>query len=359
MSGSLSLEAIADLVGGRLVGDGSVVVTGIAPVDEAGPGHLAFLAARRYVRHAATTDGAGFLVSEELESELPSGASAVVVSDAYPSLRTLLQHFFPEPEWTPGVHPTAVLGRGVELGEGVEIGPYAVLQDNVRVGDGCRIGAHCVLGPGTVVGAHTRLHPHVVAYAQTLIGRDVIVHSGARLGVDGFGYTYLDGRHAKMPQVGRCLIEDGVEIGANTTIDRGSLGDTRIGAGVKIDNLVHVAHNVRIGALSLLAALVGIAGSTRIGKGVWLGGQAGVGNQLEIGDGARVAVQSGVMGDVPPGETVSGYPARPHREDLKKHANMRRIPKIITRLRSLEAKVAEFSEGESGTAASSAEDADS
>jgi UDP-3-O-[3-hydroxymyristoyl] glucosamine N-acyltransferase len=339
MSGSMTLGAIADLVGGRLQGDGDIEITGVAPVDEASDGQLAFLSSPRYVQYAAPCGGSAFLVSVELESELPPGAARVVVSEPYPALLALLRYFFPEPTWEPSVHPTAVLGPGVRLGSGVEIGPYAVLGEDVEVGDGCRIGAHCVLGDRTVLGERSRLFPHVVTYEGTRIGADVIVHSGARLGVDGFGYTYLDGRHEKMPQVGRCVIEDGVEIGANTAIDRGSLGDTRVGAGTKIDNLVHLAHNVRIGALSLLAAMVGIAGSTRVGKGVWLGGQVGVRNQVEIGDGARVAVQAGVSKDVPAGETVSGYPARPHREALRRDASVARIPALTKRLARVEKEI--------------------
>jgi len=345
MGGPLSLEAIADLVGGRLVGDGGLTIEGVSPVDEAEEARIGFVAAPRYVRYVADSRAGAFLVSSELEEALPEGAPRVVVDEAYPALRALLEHFHSEPGWHPEIHATAVIGRGVELGAGVEIGPYAVLEDEVRVGDGCRIGAHCVIGRETTIGARTRLHPHVVTYHETVIGTDVIVHSGARLGADGFGYTFVDGRHAKMPQVGRCVIEDGVEIGANTTIDRGSLGDTRVGAGTKIDNLVHLAHNVRIGALSLLAAMVGVAGSTRIGKGVWLGGQVGVRNQIEIGDGARVAVQGGVTRDVPAGETVSGYPARPHREALQREASVSRIPKLVERIRKLEKDV-ERLEGE-------------
>jgi UDP-3-O-[3-hydroxymyristoyl] glucosamine N-acyltransferase len=340
MSGSLSLEAIADLVGGRLVGNGAIAVTGIAPVDEAGPDELAFLAGRKYVRHVDTSACAAFLVAEELEEDLPEAVSAVVVSEPYPALRALQHHFFPVAEWAPGVHPTAVLGSGVELGSGVAIGPYAVLGEDVHVGAGCRIGAHCVLGPRTRIGEGSRLHPQVVTYAGTTIGRDVIIHSGTRLGVDGFGYTFVDGHHAKMPQVGQCVIEDGVEIGANATVDRGSLGHTRIGAGSKVDNLVHIAHNVRVGALSLMAALVGVSGSSRLGTGVVLGGQSGVGNQAEIGDGATIAGRGGVMSDVPAGETFSGFPARPHAEAMKGHANVRRIPKLVTRLRKLEREVA-------------------
>jgi UDP-3-O-[3-hydroxymyristoyl] glucosamine N-acyltransferase len=355
MSGSLSLEAIADLVGGRLVGDGAAVVTGIAPVDEAGPDELAFLAGRKYLRHVDEAACAAFLVAEDLESDLPNAVLAIVVSDPYPALRALQHHFFPEAEWVPGVHPTAVLGSGVEIGPGVAIGPYAVLGEEVHIGAGCRIGAHCVLGARTTVGEGSRLHPQVVTYAGTTIGRDVIIHSGTRLGVDGFGYTFVDGHHAKMPQVGQCVIEDGVEIGANSTVDRGSLGHTRIGAGSKVDNLVHIAHNVRVGALSLMAALVGISGSSRLGKGVVVGGQAGIGNQADVGDGVTVAARGGVTSDVSAGETVSGFPARPHAEAMKGHANIRRIPKLVTRLRKLEREVARLRDAGS---ASSGEDAE-
>jgi UDP-3-O-[3-hydroxymyristoyl] glucosamine N-acyltransferase len=190
-----------------------------------------------------------------------------------------------------------------------------------------------VLGAGTTVGNRCTLHPHVVAYPGTEIGSDVILHSGVRVGSDGFGYTTVEGRHEKLPQVGRAVIRDGVEVGANTTIDRGSLGDTVVDEGAKIDNLVQVAHNVRVGAGSMLAALVGIAGSTRIGRGVWLGGRASAINHLEIGDGARVTFGSTVTRDVAPNETVSGYPARPHREELRKQAHLARLPELLERVR--------------------------
>lgn len=339
---SLTMAEVAERVDGRLVGDPTVEVSGLAPVDEAAGDRLAFLAARRYARYASTSAAAAFLVSEEMEGELPEGATRVVVGDAYPAMRTLLAHFHPPTPWEPSVHATAVIGPDVRLGRGVEVGPYAVLEDGVEVGDGSRIGAHCVLGRGSVVGAGCRLHPHVVLYEETALGDRVLVHAGARLGSDGFGYTVVDGEHAKIPQVGRCVVADDVEIGANSTVDRGSLGDTRIGRGVKLDNLVHVAHNVRVGARSLLAALVGIAGSTRIGEGVFFGGQSGAINQIEIGDGARVTVQTGVIGDLAPGETVSGFPGRPHREYLRSQALVARLPKLVARIEELERAVSDL-----------------
>ncbi len=189
------------------------------------------------------------------------------------------------------------------------------------------------------VGARSTLHPHVVVYDGGRIGADVILHAGVRVGSDGFGYTAVEGALRKMPQVGRAVIADGAEIGANSTVDRGSLGDTVVGPGVKIDNLVQVAHNVRVGAGSQLAALVGIAGSTRIGRGVWMGGRASAINHLEIGDGARVAFGSTVMRDVRAGETVSGSPSRPHREQLRRQAHVGRLDALLERVQELERRM--------------------
>jgi UDP-3-O-[3-hydroxymyristoyl] glucosamine N-acyltransferase len=235
----------------------------------------------------------------------------------------------------------------VELGDGVTVDAYAVLGDGARVGTGAWVGAHAVVGAGVVVGDASELRPHVTLYSGTELGRRVVVHAGARLGSDGFGYVFGDGVHRKVPHVGRCIVGDDVEIGANTTIDRGSVDDTVIGAGTKIDNLVHLGHNVRVGRLCLLMAQVGVAGSAVIEDGAILAGQVGVGGHLTVGRGARVGGQGGVTADVPAGGTYSGYPARPHREALRTQAALFRLAGLV---RPIERLLAREGPGDGGGA---------
>ena len=342
----LTTRQVAELVGGRLEGKGGVIVSGIGTVQEADADQMAFLAMKRYARYAPDSRAGSFLVTPELEGYVVSNVPRVIVEDPYRVLRVLLGHFHPPRPHCAEVHSTAVIGQGVQFGDGVSVGPYTVIEHGAQIGDGSRIGAHCVIGRHSSLGKECLLYPHVVTYENTVIGDRVIVHSGVRLGSDGFGFTSVDDVHLKIPQVGRCVIEDDVEIGANTTIDRGSLGDTVVGRGSKTDNLVHLAHNVKVGAGSLFAALVGVAGSTRIGKGVWMGGQVGISDHLDIGDGVRLAIATKVMRDVPSGQTVSGHPAREHREQLRKQANLSRLPSLVERVTRLEEEFADLLEGE-------------
>lgn len=335
----LTLGAVARLVGGRLEGDPELAVQAVAPVEEAGASEIAFLAAKRYVKHARESAAGSFLVAEELERYVAE-RPRVVVAEPHRALVILLRRLHPGERTPAGIHPTAALGSGVRLGEDVGIGPYAVLGDGVEVGAGSRIGAHAVVGAASALGRDCTLHPHVVLYPGTRLGDRVIVHSGTVLGADGFGYAFFGGAHQRIPHVGRVVLGNDVEIGANSAVDRGSIGDTVVEEDVKVDNLVQIAHSVRIGAHSLMAGMVGIAGSARIGRDVWMGGQAGVANHLEIGDGARLAAAAKVLRDVPPGVTVSGYPARAHREELLRQAALARLPRLQERVAALEAEVA-------------------
>jgi len=354
--GAPTLEELAAMVGGRVEGDPSLRVTGVAPIDQASAEELGFVAQRRYLRYLPGALARAVLVSEALADDVRGLPGRLVVKDPHGALPGLLAHFHPEGTVEPGIHPTAVLGRGVELGENVRVGPYAVLEEDVVVGSRVRVGAHAVLGAGSVVGDDSVLHPHVVLYPGTRVGARVILHAGVRLGVDGFGYVPGKEGHRKIPQVGGCVVEDDVEIGANTCVDRGSIGRTVVGEGSKLDNLIHLAHNVQLGRGVLMAAMAGISGSTRIGAGAMIGGQAGIIGHAEIGEGARIGAQSGVIGDIAPGETVSGYPARNNREYLRAMGLAFRLPEAMRRLEELERRAGHIPERGEGSHPSAPEE---
>ena len=330
---------IARAVSGRFEGGADPDLTGAAPLDRAASSELALLTSRRYLLEAVDSAAGAVLVTRELAPRLPADRPRIIVDDPHYALTILLPLLYPAVEPVPGVHPTAVLEDGVELGGGVTIGPQVVVGAGSWIGARAVLAAHVTIGRHCRVGPEAYLHPHVTLYDGVTVGARSILHAGVRAGVDGFGYSHRDGRHVKVPQVGRCEIGADVEIGANCTIDRGSIGSTVIGDGCKLDNLVHVGHNVRIGEHCIIVAQTGIAGSTRIGKYVAFGGQAGINGHIRIGDGATIAAQAGVFGDVPPGVMVSGYPARPHREALKGQAAVARLPRLLKRLRALERAV--------------------
>ena len=331
----LTADVIATEVGGQLVGDPSAQVRGIAPLDRATGDELSFLASSKYAPLLAGSRAGIVLVSPDL-SESPGAVRArIVVPKPHDALLALIPRFYRSQKGTAGIHATAKIGRGVQLGADVSVGPYVIIGDGARIGDRVVIDSHAVIGAGVQIANDCHFYPSVTAYSGTVVGNRVIIHAGARLGSDGFGYVFRDGRHEKIPHVGRCIVEDDVEIGANTTIDRGSIDDTVIGAGTKIDNLVHVAHNVRIGRLCLIMAQVGIAGSVRVEDGCVLAGQVGVSGHHTVGKGATLAAQAGVFGDIPAGETWSGYPARPHKDALRAHAALFRLAPLIRKLEKL------------------------
>lgn len=331
----LTAAGIAELVGGTLVGDGAARVRGIAPLDRATPSDLSFLGAPKYASAFAETGAGVALVAPDL-AEVPGKVAArIIVPKPMEAMLSLLPRFHRLPPAPVGVHATAVIGSRVRLGARVSIGPYAIIGDDVTLGDDTVIGAHCAIGAGVAIGAACLLYPSVTVYSGSRLANRVILHAGVRVGSDGFGYVQQGGAHLKIPHVGRCLLEDDVEIGANTTIDRGSIDDTVIGAGTKVDNLVQIAHNVRIGRACLIMAQVGIAGSVRVEDGAMLLGQVGVSGHHTIGKRAVIAAQAGVFGDIPAGETWSGYPARPHKEALRAQAALFKLPNLLRRIERL------------------------
>jgi UDP-3-O-[3-hydroxymyristoyl] glucosamine N-acyltransferase len=332
---TITAEAIAALVSGELIGDGKTAVSGVAPLDRADETELSILSNAKYAPMLAGTRAGVVLVDPEFRDVAGQPRARIIVKQPLEKLLSLLPRLYPEKPPVPGVAATARLGKGAVLGARVSIGDYAVIGSGAKLADGVTVGAHCVIGDNASIGERARLWPGVTIYPGVTLGARTIVHSGARIGCDGFGYVFRDGAHQKIPHIGRCIIGDDVEIGANTTIDRGSIDDTVVGNGTKIDNLVHVAHNVRIGEKCLLMAQVGIAGSATIGDGVILAGQAGIGGHISIGAGARIGGQAGVFGDVPAGETWSGYPARPHKESLRASAALFKLAGMMRRLEKL------------------------
>jgi UDP-3-O-[3-hydroxymyristoyl] glucosamine N-acyltransferase len=332
---TLTASDIAVIVGGTVSGNPEAEVRAVAPLDRATESDLSFLANARYASMYERTRAGTVLIAPEFAELATTAAAHVVVDKPHDAMLMVLPKLYDAPRRAPGIHATARLGRGVSLGADVTVGAYVVIGDGAVIGDRSWIDSHSVVGAGVTIGPDARIFPAVTLYSGTVLGARVWVQSGARLGSDGFGYVFRNGVHEKIPHVGRCIIEDDVEIGANTTIDRGSFDDTVIGSGTKIDNLVHVAHNVRIGRLCLIMAQVGIAGSARIGDGVVLAGQVGLSGHLTIGDRARLAAQAGVFGDVPAGETWSGYPARPHRQSLRASAALFKLADMMKKLERL------------------------
>jgi len=327
---------IAQLIGGQLEGGADPELSDLAPLDRAGPQQIAFLADHKYLQYLETAQAGAVLIAESLAMRGSTTLPRIVVKDVHRAVALLLQRFHPEKVQPPGIHHTAVLGRGVALGADVHIGPYAVLGEGVRVGARSFIGAQTVVGDDVVIGEDVTVHGSVTLYRRVQIGDRSIVHSGVRLGSDGYGYTQEGGAHRKVPQSGSCIIGKDVEIGANTTIDRGSVGNTEIGDGVKIDNLVHIGHNVRIGPHSLIIAQVGISGSATLGSRVTVAGQVGIVGHVQVVDNVVVAGGTAVWASILEPGVYSGRPARPHKEELKRQAAVGRMPKLMERLKRLE-----------------------
>ncbi len=343
----MTAAQLAQRVQGSVEGPGDVEIRAVAGLHEAGAGDLAFLGNLRYAPWVARTRAGAVLVGRTWQGDRGT-ASLIRVERPEQAFATLATLFAPPPTRHPaGIHPTAIVGEGAVLGDGVAVGPYAVIGPECRIGARSVIEAHVVLGEHCELGEDCHLHPHVSVRERVAMGHRVVVHNGSVLGSDGYGYTIRTGADGKpsaekIPQVGRVVIGDDVEIGANVTIDRARFGATRIGNRVKIDNLVQIAHNVVIGDDSGIIAQVGISGSTRIGSGVVVWGQAGLAGHLDIGDGAQVLAQAGVSRDVAPGAIVVGAPAADRREAVKTFALPRTVERLRQRIEALEQAVRTF-----------------
>jgi UDP-3-O-[3-hydroxymyristoyl] glucosamine N-acyltransferase len=316
-----------------LEGDGDIDIRRVATLEQAGSGDVTFLANAKYASQLPQTRASAVIAGPGV-----SGAPCAVLRAKNPYLAFALatQALYPAKRPEPGVHPTAIVAADAVLGNDVTIGPYVVIESGVRIGARTIVHAHAVIGEGAFVGTDCLIHPRVSIRERVIIGAGVIVQDGAVIGSEGFGFaTSADGRHAQSPQVATVVIEDDVEIGANTTIDRPAVGETRVHAGTKIDNLVQIAHGVVIGKNSLLAAQVGIAGSSVIGESVMLGGQVGVTGHVTIGDRAKAAAKTGIIGNVPPDAFVTGYPEMDNLEWRKSFVVFRRLPEMRKQLADL------------------------
>jgi len=335
-----TLNELAQIVGGRVAGDGNIVITGASGIKEAVAGDITFLANPKYGSLLDKTSASAVVVSDGTQS---SAKPLILVDNPSLAFVKIISLIIPDQSSHPqGIAPTALIGKNVSLGKGVSIGPYAVIGDNVEIGDKTIIYAGCFIGHGTKIGGHTLIYANVSIRERITIGSQVIIHSGAVIGSDGFGFVTVKGAHHKIPQVGTVEIGDNVEIGANTAIDRARFGKTIIGAGTKIDNLVQIAHNVVIGENALIVAQAGVSGSATLGNNVILGGQAGLVGHINIGDNAIVTAQSGVAKSVPADTMVSGYPARPFMTTQRVNASMQNLPKLFESVKALKIKVQEL-----------------
>lgn len=337
MAETLTLREVADLVGGELRGDANVQIRAVAPILTAMPGDLTWLADMKYAKHLRTCRASAVLLSAEVEN---GGLPAVACARPDLAVALVLERLQPPlPHPPPGVHPTAVIAEGVVFGEGTAIGPRVVLQRRVRLGARCVIHAGVFIGEETSMGDHCLIWPNVVIRERCRLGDRVVIHPNATIGADGFGFNFQDGKFSRIPQVGIVRIGDDVEIGANTCIDRAKCGETVIGRGTKIDNLVQIAHNVKIGEDCCIVAHAGVAGSAELGHHVTLAGKVGVKDNVRIGDGVQAAACSCIAGDIPDGQIVIGIPAVPRTEFLRQHAALRRLPEVLHQISDLGKRV--------------------
>ncbi len=334
MPSEIRLSELAARIGARLAG-GDAVVTGIAPIESAGPGQVTFLANPKYTRFARESAASAVIAREAVTG---ARAAFLLSENPYYTFVRAVEVFHPAVRPEPGISPAASIHPGARVGRDVAVGPFVVVEEGASIGDRTVLSAGVVVGKEVSVGDDCRLYPHVTLYDRVRLGSRVILHAGCVIGSDGFGFAPTESGYRKFPQVGTVEIEDDVEIGANTTVDRAALGVTRIGRGTKLDNLVQVGHNVEIGRDTVIAAQTGISGSARVGSRVMIGGQVGLAGHLEVEDGIMLGAKTGVAGTLRASESrvFSGIPAIPHAVWLRMSALLPKLPELFRRVRRLE-----------------------
>ena len=332
---------IALLINGTIEGNAEITINSFGKIEEAKEGQLSFLANPKYEEYLYTTGASAIIINEDYELKQPVSATLIRVKDAYSAFATLLSKYQElKQQQLKGVQQPSYIAASAAYGENVFIGAFAYLSDNVKVGNHTKIYPGVFMGENVQIGDHTTLHAGVKIMHGCTIGSNVVIHAGTVIGSDGFGFApQPDGSFIKVPQIGNVVVEDNVEIGANTTIDRATIGSTIIKKGAKLDNLIQIAHNVEIGNSSVVAAQAGISGSTKIGKGVMIGGQAGIVGHLHIGDGAKINAQSGVSKNIEAGKAVTGSPAYDYTAALKSQALSRKLPALEKRIQELEKQI--------------------
>ncbi len=336
MSIQKTLKELADLTGAELLGPPDIIISGVNALSSAGPDAISFLADKKLRPQLAATQAGAVVIFPDISYDRPR----LVSRRPYQDFIKIVDVFAPVTPWPePGIHNQAVVDPGAKLGKNVTVGPFCVVGAGVELGEGTKLAAQVFVGENTVIGRDCQIFPGVVLRERISLGDRVIIHPGAVVGADGFGFLPEGDHYTKIPQIGTVVIEDDVEIGANVTIDRAALGETRIGRGSKLDNLIMIAHNVVIGPDTMMAGQSGISGSTQLGRHVMVGGQAGIGGHLEIGDGAILGGQSGVMGNIKAGEFVSGYPAQPHPKAMRQLGEISRLPELRKKVKELEARL--------------------
>jgi UDP-3-O-[3-hydroxymyristoyl] glucosamine N-acyltransferase len=351
---TFSAMQIALLVQGKVEGDENTAVHSFGKIEEAKEGQLSFLANPKYEEYLYRTAASVIIIDEKFELKQPVSATLIRVADAYTAFATLLGKYqeMMQQQLT-GVQEPVYISKTASYAENVFVGAFAYLGDNVKVGKNSKIYPGVYLGTNVIVGDNCIIHPGVKIYHECKIGNRVTIHAGTIIGSDGFGFApQPDGSFRKVPQIGNVVIEDEVEIGANATIDRATIGSTLIKKGAKLDNLIQVAHNVEVGYSSVIAAQAGVSGSTKIGNGVMIGGQAGIVGHIQLGDGAKVNAQSGVSKSIEPGKAVTGSPAYDYTAALRGQAVARRLPDLEKRIKELEQAVQQLLEKSGGKSAS-------